>query len=334
MKIAVILPSGKSDYLANTVLDGLIELSHGLSNISFFTTLNYPNPFDLEKYQKSEVDFIEFAKTSDMIILAWGKNSTNYALADKINEWNKTVFVDGSELGKNNRFDLKIHQAILDGSYTGIGAIDQVMLSKCKIYFRREKPYINGIIPLPFGIESRYMKYVDMNNVKDIDFTCIFGQDEYPILRRQANEYVKKFSRENAFTCHTKKTDGFNFDDNTKKAGRDDFHQILSRTKVGVSIGGGGFDTARFWEILGSGAMLMTEKIDIYDENSHALKYRRVIEFKDFEDFKLKIGEIGNYLRNGYDNDKPERDREYRKVIESHRAADRVLEIIKHFNEK
>ena len=332
MKIAVILPSGKSDYLANTVLDGLIGLSKYKSDIVFFVTKNYPNPFALEKYEKDEVDFIEFAKTADMIILTWGKNSTNILLAEKINEWKKTIFIDGSELGKNNRFDNKIKQEVIDGSYTGIGSIDQTMLSKCILYFRREKPYIKGIIPLPFGIESRYMIFAEKDNTRDIDFTCIFGQDEYPILRKQVKEYIEKFSKENGFKCHTKKTSGFNFDDNTKKAGRDDFYKILSRTKVGISIGGGGFDTARFWEILGSGAMLMTEKIDIYNENSNRLKYKRIVEFKDLEDFKLKIKDMGNYIRNDYKNDQIELNTEYEKVVKDHSTGARVQEIINHFN--
>ncbi len=321
-RIAVILPIAKSDYLANTVLDGLLDLGN---EVEFRVTENYPNPFSLEKYTLVEVDFITYAKNSDLVILCWGKNSTNFELAEKINQWNKTVFVDGSELGKNNRFDKNILDEVVNGKYKGIGAIDQEMLSKCKRYFRREKPYINGIIPFSFGIETRYRKFYKPNSKREIDFTCIFGQDEYPLLRRQVREYLEKFCKINNFVCHTKKTKSFNFDDNTKKAGRDEFYEILSKSKVGISIGGGGFDTARFWEILGNGCLLMTEKIGIDNSN---LKYERITEFNDLEDFKVKLEEMGKYLKTSYVDRIDGLEKEYEKVLAEHSTKTRVKELI------
>ena len=127
-------------------------------------------------------------------------------MAEKISAWQKTAFVDGSELGKNNRSDESIRKSVSEERYNGIGAIDSNMLTKCKLYFRREKPYIKGIIPLPFGIERRYRKFFKKGEKRDIDFSCIFGQDEYPPLRKQAKEFLEKFCRKNDFSCHTKKT--------------------------------------------------------------------------------------------------------------------------------
>src|SRR5574343_359825 len=124
MNIAVILPKGKSDYLGYTVLDGLMELQKTEMNLKFHTTSNFPSPFDLSKYEKNDDDFIEYAKSVEMIILVWGKNSTNIDLAEKINRWDKVVFIDGSELGKNNRFDKQIQKSVIEGSYEGIGSID------------------------------------------------------------------------------------------------------------------------------------------------------------------------------------------------------------------
>ena len=170
MNIAVILPIGKSDYLANTVLDGLIDFQSEDEKLSFIVTKKYPNPFNLLKYERDEKDFIDYAKTADIVILAWGKNSTNFSLAEKISAWQKTAFVDGSELGKNNRSDESIRKSVSEERYNGIGAIDSNMLTKCKLYFRREKPYIKGIIPLPFGIERRYRKFFKKGEKRDIDF--------------------------------------------------------------------------------------------------------------------------------------------------------------------
>jgi hypothetical protein len=330
MKIAVILPIAKSDYLANTVLDGLIDLQTEQNDLDFIVTTNFPSPFDLKKYERNENDFMEYVKSADMIILCWGKGATNLILAEKINRWDVTVFVDGSELGKNNRFNKEIVEAVLNETYQGLGAINTEVLSKCRIYFRREKPYIKGIVAFPFGIETRYREYFKKGVVRDIDFTCIFGQDEYPIMRRQAREYLEIFCKKNNFVCKTNKTKGFSFDDNSKKAGRNDFYDILSRTKIGISIGGGGYDTARFWEILANGAILLTEKIDIYDNPKERLGYERIIEFTNIDNFKIKLEELANKIKGGYMND----ELEYEKILNEHSTKARVKEIIETFKNK
>ncbi len=327
MKVAVILPVLKSDYLANTVVDGLIDLQSEQSDLDLVVTTKYPSPIDLSKYERNEDAFISYANSSDLVILCWGKGSANFNLAEKIGMWSKTVFVDGSELGKNNRFDAKILDEVENGVYKGNGAIDLNMLSKCKLYFRRERPYIKNIIPFPFGIERRYRLHYDKNIKRDIDFTCIFGQDEYPILRRQVQQYLKEFCKNNNLVCKTDKTSGFNFDDNSKRAGRNEFYEILSRTKVGISIGGGGFDTARFWEILASGAHLMTEKISIYNEGDNKFKYRNITEFTSLEDFKIKLDEIARRI-----NDVVPNDAEYQSIINDHSTKARVRELLKSFN--
>ncbi len=280
-KVAVITPINKPDYLANTVLDGLIDLG-----LEFKVTDNYPAPFSLEPRMLGEGEFISYAQTADLIILSWGKGSTNFALAEKINRWDKTVFVDGSELGKDNRWNQEIQKQLLDMTYEGQGAINTEMLAKCKKYFRREKPYIKGILPFPFGIERRYQHFTPETQ-KDIDIVCIFGQEDYPRMRKEIRQFVEVYGKKNKIVVATKKTSGFTFDDTTKVAGRDDFYKLLARAKIGVSVGGGGYDTARFWEILGNNCNLLTEKIDI--EIPGGLEYKRICEFTDTKDFETKI---------------------------------------------
>lgn len=324
-KIAFITPILKSDYLANTVLDGLIVLEKE-SFLEFRTTKNYPSPFNLDRYSLAEIDFIKYTNEADLIILSWGKNSTNFELADKINQWHKTIFVDGSETGKDNRFNEEIQEKIINGSYGGIGAINDEMLKKCKAYFRREKPYINGIKPLPFGIETRYTKYFNKNTEKDLDFVCIFGQEDYPKLRKQARIMLEDFCKKNNLSCETKKTKGFNFDDSTKIAGRDNFYKLLSRAKVGISIGGGGFDTARFWEILANDCILLTEKIDIKAPSGKDFNYSRIYEFDGIDDFKSRLNELKSFIENNYNRNSMFE--EYCKIIEDHSSKSRVMSII------
>lgn len=294
IRVAVIPPVGKADYLANTVLDGFISLG---DEVEFKTLGNFPTPFSLDEHVVSEQEFILYGKQADLIILCWGKNSTNYKLAEKIGMWNKTVFIDGSELGKDNRWNPEIREKVLNMTYEGQGAIDVAMLEKCRRYFRREKPYVKGILPFPFGIERRYQSFTN-EGVRDIDFVCIFGQEDYPKMRKEVRLAVEEFSRKNGFVSATKKTSGFTFDDNRKRAGRDEFYHLLSRAKVGVSVGGGGYDTARFWEIYGNNCILLTEKIDIEMPPGQELNYDRIVEFKTLEEFRVKIEELGVRIRN------------------------------------
>jgi len=324
-KIAVITPILKSDYLANTVLDGLIALKNE-SILDFRMTVDYPTPFPIKEYTLSENKFIKYAESSDLIILAWGKKSTNFALADKINKWDKTIFIDGSETGKDNRYNKEIQEKIINGSYDGIGAINNEMLNKCRAYYRREKPYINGIRPLPFGIETRYTEYFNKDIKKDIDFTCIFGQEDYPKMRKQARIVLEKFCKKNGFIYATGRTKGFDFDDSTKIAGREEFYKILARTKVGISIGGGGFDTARFWEILGNNCILLTEKIDIETPEGKDFNYNRIYEFINIEEFENKLIELGNYIKNYYNQESMII--EYEKVLRDHSTRSRVMSIL------
>jgi anaerobic ribonucleoside-triphosphate reductase len=107
---------------------------------------------------------------------------------------------------------------------------------------------------------------------------------------------------------------------------------LLARAKVGISVGGGGFDTARFWEILANNCLLLTESIDIYQSDSKELNYKRVYQFKNLYDFKNQLEKVAGLLRNGYDQLSlmPE----YLKILEEHSAKHRVETILEQAREK
>ncbi len=319
-KIAVITPKNKNDYMTDTVIDGLIALRTENPDLKFYFPKTYPSDFGESKICLSDADFISFANSADLILFCWGKDNTDYEKANKINRFDKTAFIDGSEVGGDRRYDSKIQEELISGTYKDRGAIDLEMENKCALYFRREKPYLRNIIPLPFGIERSYTKYYSKDTKKDIDFFCVFGYDEYAPLRRQAREVLVDFCKKNDLTYFVDKTDN------------DNFYKMLSRSKVGISIGGGGFDTARFWEILGNNCILLTEKIDIYQENSNRLKYDRIFQFVDLEQFCSQLEKIGQFLKNSYDQ--KNMSVEYEKIFSEHSSKSRVLEIIQKAEEK
>lgn len=331
-RIAVILPFDSVDYMADSILDGLLDLSDQFPNLLWRTTKGFTTLLPISRFELSETDFIQFAQSADCILFINNKYHTKYDLAEKVGAWQKTLFIDGQELGKNNRYQAEIQGQLVAGTYIGNGAINQEMLRKCPAYFRREKPYIHGIIPLPFGIERRYIHYLS-GQIKDVDFTCIFGQDEYPPLRREATDFLETWCKKNNFTCATKNTTSlFNRDPRSEKS-QEKFYDILARTKVGVSIGGGGFDTLRFWEILGNNCALLTEAIDIFKPDSRALEYQRIFQFKDLVEFENRLKMFGGMIKNktwAYDRDRTE----YQQIIDTHSTSARVLSIINHARKK
>lgn len=327
ISIAIILPDNNKDYLANTILDGFRNLDGG----DEYNVRISPRFVAIADYSDWELDdnaFIEFAKEADLILYIQAKYTTR-VLVDKIGLWNKTVCIDGAEVGYNSRYDAKIQSGLLDGTYQGSGAIQYDLLEKCRRYFRREKPYIKNIKPLPFGIENRFIKY-DSNKKKDIDFTCIFGQDEYPLTRRYAVEILEKFCSKSGFVCSTAKTNSLLNRDFKNIKSQEKFHDILGRTKVGISIGGGGYDTLRFWEILANNCVLLTESIDIYDPDDNNLKFKRIFEFKNLFDFKYRLEELGELIRSGRIQDYLEQE-EYALILKKHSSSERVRSIIRDY---
>ncbi len=313
LKIAIILPKYHWDYLANTLLDGLFQLQAEqsiecrLSSRSFFG-------IPAGGIVLSRNRFVRFAQKADLILFCYGKEDMDTKLAQQINCWEKTIFVDGSELGKDRRYDLDIKRRVLEETWVDHGRIDREILKGCALYFRREKPYKEGTFPLPYGIESRYVHYVP-GTKKDIDFCCIFGQEQHPVLRREVRQELERFCKENGFVCATEPTKD-----------RDEFYEILSRTKVGISVGGGGFDTARFWEILANNCLLMTEKIDIDPPRDSTLAYDRIFEFQDINEFKKQLVRVAGLLRNAYPL--PNMEGEYQKILSQHSSKSRMTTVL------
>ena len=320
MKIAIITPMKQQDYLANTVLDGLIVLKEKQSDIEWCISSKYPCPFPVVQYYRPISEFIEYAKSADYIFFIWGNDgNTDFKTAYKVNRWARTVFIDGSEVGGNLRFDFNIQMKILHGKYKKRGEIIPEMFEKCLLYCRREKPYFERILPLPFGIESRYHQFSNVVE-KDIDFVCVFGSDDSPLLRRHSITILNDFCKKNGLSCFTGRT-----------SNQDEFYKLLSRAKVGVSIGGGGYDTARFWEILGNRCILLTETIDIFPVTSDALNFNSIIQFNNAYDFLDRLEQMKTILKDSESVNRLLSD--YPKIIEKHSTSARVQSIFNRLTE-
>jgi hypothetical protein len=138
-------------------------------------------------------------------------------------------------------------------------------------------------------------------------------------MRQYCREILIKFCRKNKFTYHADKTKS-----------KEEFYRLLTRSKVGVSIGGGGYDTLRFWEILGNNCLLLTERIDIYQLDSARLDYKRIYQFNNLYDFKYQLERVASFLKRGYKQE--DLNKEYQQILQNHSSVSRVLEILNIFN--
>ncbi len=330
MKIAIVTPQKNGNYMVDTVLDGVHSLFLESKEIEYHFTRGFPHPFgsDVESHSLDREDFLLFAQSADIIFLGFHFNDFDTKFIEKIDRWERCIFVDGGEPKQNNRLDFLVQKNILNQTHRGPGGVLRDMYDRCALYLKREKPYFKDVIPFPFGIERRY---VQPSIKKDIDFVCIFGQDEFPVLRRYVTELLEDFCKKNNFTYVTKKTQNFT-QDSRGILGREDFYTTLARAKVGISVGGGGFDTLRFWETLGNNCFLITERIDIFKPPAAELNYSRIFQCNNLFDFAFYFEKVGALLKEGYLQSALED--EYKKILSRHSTKQRIIDVLKEAHRK
>ncbi len=324
--IAVITPGRKEDYLVRTIVDGLEQLRHEalLGDIKY--TDNNPRHFKIKEHELKRNNFIEYAKKADIILYCWGKVHENKDLVHIIGRYNATAYIDGSELGHNKRLEPQIVQQLEQGTYAGQGSIDEEMLKKCTAYFRREKPYTRGILPLPYGIESVYTSYGSNKSFKDrvYDVICVFGQKKFPPLREKVAMLLEEIQKTGRLKIWNKSTK-LPFLSPHNFISRRIFYQKLSNSRIGISVSGGGYDTARFWEILGSGAFLLTQKIDIDFPNGISIPKKLYKEFSSEDDFEEALN---NSIKELETISEVEQSAAYKELLQYHSSKARVLHVL------
>ncbi len=330
--IAVITPGGKEDYLVRTVVDGLEQLRiDGIVKDVKYTSGN-PRHFGISCHELNDDNFIKFARSADVILYCWGKVHDHKELVDIIGRYNITAYIDGSELGHNKRLEPQIVQKVEQGSYQEQGAINTDMLKRCVAYFRREKPYVKGVLPLPYGIERAYTKYSLDKNLKErsYDIISVFGQRKYPPLRELIASYVEMIKAQGSLRVWNTSTK-LPFLSPNSFLSRWRFYKKLANARVGISISGGGFDTARFWEILGSGALLLTQKIDINFPDEIGLPQELYAEFSSGLDIDEKLKML---LVRANKVSQEDYRRAYSDLIKHHSSAARMRYVLRNVCER
>lgn len=288
MKILVITPILKEDYLATSVIEGLKKTHH---------EIYYTDKGNGVDKTINDNEFIKHSKDCDYIFAIWGKSKFNniqepkFYLIDKVNGWNKTVYIDGSEY-----------------NYTGFRGktkelLNPIFKQKAKYYFKREclPEHVNeGIIPLPFAALDSYFNTNFFK--KEIDILCSYGQIETG-LRKESLDVCHEFEKLN-FTVKT------NFTKNYTDAIRKSF--------ITIDAFGAGECNARMWQIMSNNSCLFAQKYNIIIPNlKEGIHYVSWISKQDLKD------KIFYYLNNKVELEKII-NQSYKNILVNHTSEKRV----------
>ena len=151
------------------------------------------------------------------------------------------------------------------------------------------------VFPLPFAIEDRFKS--DYNPDPKFILSCMLT----PHLpeRQEIVDFLKTQNLEHSFIGQIKARAadieaiaklGVSHPDLIKKGGTGLFHNTeyyrqIHESRACISVPGGGFDTLRFWEILGQGSLLISKRVALempnpLEEGKHYLAFDSLKELK------------------------------------------------------
>src|SRR3989344_7029741 len=99
IKLAIV-NGAEPDGLTRTVIDGALELAEA-GELEFRLAGPFDYPLRTKRYVLGAEPFAAYAKAADLVILPYAKRGMPRGLADELNLWGKTVYLDGSEPGED-----------------------------------------------------------------------------------------------------------------------------------------------------------------------------------------------------------------------------------------
>ena len=318
MKIAAITPYKKSDYLVETVIEGIYK-----NNIEL--KCSCPGNGVHKEDILSAKDLIEYSKTADYVFAIWGKQKgiypgINYNLVKEINQPQKTIYIDGSEW--NCHAQTYSNQVVMAKQNPqlrkGTPWINEDMYSYCNFYFKREcypEDKKRGIIPLLFGAVDKNFSGYELLEDKTIDIFCSFGQVNDG-LRLEATQICQKL-----------KTEGYNVVTESN-LDYETFKKYILSSYISIDAWGGGDCCARLWEILANQSCAFMQEYNIVFPNDFT-DGENIVKYNTSEELENKL----RYYLNNKDKCLKIGQKGYEHLIQHHTSKKRVEYILNKINE-
>jgi len=315
----------KSEYVQEFLYTGLCKVlgtenikQHPWNNRMYFNHRKYPknlNKFSITNLFKSIQ--AQGIKEFDAVIVASCHPTTinaYYKIMNEIDENIPRVFIDGGDFPE------------LGGDFDRLGGRDifnKIQKEKpFDLIFKREycldKEYSDNVYALPMCFNYDLLPKIDKNYKYDVSFWAV----ETDPIRTKALSML-----EDKYDCKENGTIRNQIMKKYKRKG-DFYLQEISRSKIGLNLRGGGWDTLRFWELTGMGCFVISQKLNIAIDNNFIDKEDIIYCKDDLSD----LYELCDYY---LANDK-ERERiaaNARKKVEKYhtdeKRAEKVIELIK-----
>ncbi len=303
MKI-LFVGTSKYDYLQDLTYSGLFKVLGSGNLIEHKPVARYHLP--IKKYPKNlgytrfnPLFFSKrFWKEVDVVMVGATKPScfTDYeALLPHLGSKVKTVFIDGGDWNT------------IGGDLKRLNGADmyQRVISKRPFdaIFKREylkiESYPENVYPLPFSINSsRYSRARQHPYRYDVAFWAV---ESHPI-RKQVFDFIEPL-----YDCALNGSVPNQVARQYKRKGVFYFEE-LKRTRISLNFRGTGWDTLRFWEIMGLGAFMISQRPEIvipYEfEEGKEIVYCQddLSDLKSLCDFYLKNEKARNTIaRNAFE---------------------------------
>lgn len=289
LKIAVILPSRKHDYLVETIIHGLLDHAddHGIHHdVRWFAEHDH-NISIAERYQlvrgqeTSEDKLVEFAREADCVLTFFVKkfrfDECLIRVLKRINRPEVTAYIDGSEwtsssFPNENQVQLARRDPVFRRGHPWI---NENFMNKglCGYYFKREcyeDDAKQGIISLPFA--NVKPSRVRVSPKKTHDVFCCFGQTNDG-LRADVVSFLRSWQTQFDVRCPA-----YGFE-------RQSFRREIAESRIAIDAWGGGDCCARFYEIVGNGTLIAFQKYQIevpypYTDGKNCIEYSNISELK------------------------------------------------------
>lgn len=257
--------SSKYDYLQDMTYNGLVKVLGSQSVVEAKTIFRYH--FPLKKYPKDlgyqGVDLSFLTKSAsgkfDVVVVASAKPDC-FELYEQIMpnlpSSVKTVFIDGGDNPEIGGDFIRLQCPEIYERITNRRSFDYIF----KREYLKNKSYDAMVFPLPFSVQtSKYPFIMDGAYNYDVAFWAV----ESDPIRTKVLEFLQ--SRFDCAANGTVQNQDFH---NYARKGRFYFEE-LKKTKISLNFRGTGWDTLRFWEIMGLKAFMISQRLQIEIPNDY-----------------------------------------------------------------
>jgi len=258
MKI-LFIGTNRHDYLQDLTYSGLTKILGKQNVVEFQPNMRYH--FPLKSYPKNlgynniDLHFISnlFFRSFDCVVVSAAKPKCFEAyesMLPKLKPSVKTVFIDGGDFPAVGGDFTRLNQTEIYERVTAQRPFDFIF----KREYLKDQVYDRNVHPLPFSINAGKYSSIPGKPFKyDVGFWAV---ESHPI-RTQVLDYLQ-----DRFDCKANGTARDQAFKNYKRKGRFYFEE-LKRSRISLNFRGTGWDTLRYWELLGLKCFMISQRLDI-----------------------------------------------------------------------